>query len=163
MSQDSEQARNLAHFAALGLVAANWATLEYQMQKAIWALANLDEHQGACITIQIGNSARLMNALLSLLACKGAEEKALTRLRKFAEKLHSKQEKRNRIIHDQWFLRNDGRGGLKPMRYTVTARKKLSIGFVDEPQDNLLKFAHEIEELCNTFYQLLDDLEVPVT
>jgi hypothetical protein len=93
------------HYAAVGKVASNWAAFEHRIQWAIWNIAGLDNLTGTCITTQIGNSARMIDAIIALLRLKGAAEEAITPLNKFAEKVGKKQRQRNRIVHDPWLFR----------------------------------------------------------
>jgi hypothetical protein len=93
------------HYAAVGMVASHWAAFEHRIQWAIWNLAGLDNLTGACITTHIGNSGRMIDALIALLRLKHATEDSITPLRKFAEKVGKKQRQRNRIVHDPWSFR----------------------------------------------------------
>jgi hypothetical protein len=93
------------HYAAVGKVASHWAAFEHRIQWAIWNLAGLDNLTGACITAQIGNSGRMIDALIALLRLKLATEDSIAPLRKFAEKVGKKQRQRNRIVHDPWSFR----------------------------------------------------------
>jgi hypothetical protein len=94
-----------AHYAAVGEVASTWASFEHRIQWVIWNLANLDNLTGASITVQIGNSARMLDAVIALLRLKGAPERSIVPLLNFAEQVGKKQRRRNRIVHDPWSFR----------------------------------------------------------
>ena len=63
------------HYAAVGKVASNWAAFEHRIQWAIWNIAELDNLTGACITAQIGNSGRMIDAVIALLRLKGVTDR----------------------------------------------------------------------------------------
>lgn len=71
------------HYAAIGKVALSWAAFEQMISYAIWTLADIDPSGGACITAQVINSDRLLNAVSALLHLKGATDKMLKPLDKF--------------------------------------------------------------------------------
>jgi hypothetical protein len=77
--------KTMLHYAAVGRVASKWAQLEHHIQELIWGLAGLDEMTGTCITSQIGQSGRLMDAVLALLEQKGASKDDLKPFGKFCQ------------------------------------------------------------------------------
>ena len=82
----------MPHYAAVGRVASKWAQLEHHIQELIWGLSGLDEMTGTCITSQIGQSGRLMDALLALLEQKGASKDELSLSVNFARLLATSRE-----------------------------------------------------------------------
>jgi len=106
MSLDKDfDAKMNAHYAAVGELASVWASFEHRIQWAVWNLASLDNLTGACITAQIGNSGRMIDAVIALLRLRGAPEAFIKPLLAFAEKVSRKQRRRNRIVHDPWSFR----------------------------------------------------------
>ena len=61
------------HMKWLGLVAAMWAELEYQINEAIWELANVERWAGACITSQIFSPSARMRALTALIRVRNGQ------------------------------------------------------------------------------------------
>ena len=57
---------NDAVYASIGKVVSSWATLDVLMHRLIWDLANVSDREGACITSQIPNSARCLDAIIAL-------------------------------------------------------------------------------------------------
>jgi hypothetical protein len=115
-----------AHYVAIGKVASNWAAFEHLLNSSLWELAKVDDEAGACITSQIGNSGRSLDALASLVRLRGGGDAILIKINKFAEKSGNLSRRRNRIIHDPWVIENPG---LNPGRFEISAVKKLIFGY----------------------------------
>jgi hypothetical protein len=140
------------HYAAIGNVVAYWAEFELRLQWAIWRLADLDSSIGACITAQIGNSARLIDAIIALLRHKGASEDTIRPLLSFAEEVGKKQRKRNRIIHDPWaFEYPTG----EAVRHEVSAQRQLINDLIPQSTIEIEDFAHQIIRLVEELDPLL--------
>jgi hypothetical protein len=127
-----------AHLLAIGRVASNWSQLEQTLAQALWRLAGVDNKTGTCLTAQIPNSARMLDALLALAKLRAASKKALKNIEKFVRKTYGIQEQRNRVVHDVWTFDP----GLIN-RWPLTARKIVS----DEP---VQVTTDEVEGLANT-------------
>jgi hypothetical protein len=127
-----------AHLLAIGKVASGWSRLEQTLAIALWRLAGLDNKTGTCLTAQIPNSARMLDALLALATLRGASKKTLKGIQKFAQKSYGLQEQRNRVAHDVWTF-DPGLISRRPL----TARKVVS----DEP---VQVTTEEVEGLANT-------------
>jgi hypothetical protein len=149
--------KTLPHYAAVGQVAATWAKLEHQIQVLIWRLAGLDDLTGTCITAQIGNSGRLLDAVLALLEQRGASKDNLKPLRSLCGDIADKQRKRNRIIHDPWYFRFNEDGTATGHRLETTAAKTAVHGLIREDKESLEAFIGEIHSL----YLKLTDLVTP--
>jgi len=94
-----------AHFSAVGKVAAFWSEFERQLQMTVWKLAGIDAFSGACITSRIDSSAKLLEAIISLLQLKGVAAQDLEPLRAFCEEAADLQRERDRIVNDPWSFR----------------------------------------------------------
>lgn len=90
------------HLAAIGRVASNWSRFEQTLAMALWRLAGLDNRTGTCLTAQIPNSARMLDALIALARLRQTSDAAVKKLNKFTERTLGLQEQRNRIVHDMW-------------------------------------------------------------
>ena len=159
MADEDEKAFNKAmesHYAAIGKVTAAWAGFEHVIQFAIWGLAGVDPSRGACVTTQIGNSDRMMDAVISLLRQNGIPEKSIKPLIKFADEVGVKQRKRNRIIHDPWAFRVPTG---EPFREEMSAKKRLVNDLISTPTKELEDFEEQIRKLIARFEELLS---VPV-
>ncbi len=142
-------------YAAVGRAASRWASFEHQIQVIIWNLADIESIlAGACVTSQIGNSARLLDAVLSLLSLKGATDDDLKPLRSFCERVAKKQRKRNRIVHDEWYFRFNEDGTVDPSRLEITASKKLVYGLIAEDIKSIETFIADTEALHSELISL---------
>lgn len=148
------------HYAAVGKVAASWAGFEHHLQQSIWVAAGIDFSIGACLTTQIGNSGRLIDALIAVLRLRGATEDNIKPLLSFAGDVGNKQRKRNRIVHDPWFFRIDQDEPRKTFRYELSASKTFVDELKHQPTDELQQFILSIKELSTTLDFLLTQIEM---
>ena len=63
----------------------NWAYLESNINRAIWALAKTAPALGACITSQIASITGRLNALLALMKTRHVSAKLIKRVTRFSE------------------------------------------------------------------------------
>jgi hypothetical protein len=143
--------KTMPHYAAVGRVASKWAQLEHQMQELIWGLAGLDETTGTCITSQIANSGRLMDALLALLEQKGASKDELKPLHKLNKAIGDKQRMRNRIVHDPWYFHFNQDGSTTGYRLESSAQKTLVRKLIKQEHEKLETL---IQDIGNLYLQL---------
>jgi hypothetical protein len=147
----------MAHYAAVGRVASKWAMLEHQIQKLIWGLAGLDETTGTCITSQIGQSGRLMDALLALLEQRGASKKELKPFGKIHQAIGDKQRMRNRIVHDPWYFHYNDDGTTTGYRFEQSAVKTVVRTLIEQDEEKLETLIKDIGHL----HQQLTNLVAP--
>jgi hypothetical protein len=140
-----------AHFAAVGRLVDTWAHLEFNIDQAIWELAGVDQAFGACITAQlIGVNGRL-RALRALLKARGASDKSIGSIGKFAGSLSALQQKRHRAAHDPRMVHLETEF---LERLEVTADNSLVFGFQPEDAKTLSATRDEIENKMNQFREL---------
>jgi hypothetical protein len=147
----------MPHYAAVGRVASKWAQLEHHIQELIWGLSGLDEMTGTCITSQIGHSGRLMDALLALLAQKGASKDELKSFGKFCKAVGDKQRMRNRIVHDPWYFHFNQDGSTTGYRLESSAVKTVVRKLIKQDHEKLETLIQDIESL----YLQLTNLVAP--
>jgi hypothetical protein len=135
------------HYAALGVVASNWAIFETTID--IWnlKLADIPAQFGTCFTAQIAGSGRKLDAFISIVKLLGIKKPSADTLEKFAKKAGYLAERRNRAIHDPWDLSDPN----NPKRLESTARKKLKLQDVLVSTDEILNLAGDIATLRNEF------------
>jgi hypothetical protein len=68
------------HYAAIGKVASNWAALEHLIDSMIWRMGMFMDNEGACVTAQIPNMARRLDALIAIIRLQDADPKILKKL-----------------------------------------------------------------------------------
>jgi hypothetical protein len=140
------------HYMAIGKVASNWAALELLVSNALWQLAKIDDEPGACLTAQIGNIGRMLDALTALVRLRGGSEKSLSKIAGFAEKTFGLSTKRNRIVHAAWVVT----GTLEPSRLEVSARKKLIYGYQIMPTTEVNAVVDAIADHTDRFEEIMD-------
>lgn len=136
------------HFSAIGKVADAWATLELNVNSAIWELMDVEQHVGACATAQIGSFVPKMRALISLAAYRGADAKSIKILNQFTTDGDALARQRNRIIHDAWFGQHGTRA---PHQFVATADKKLDFGFKSVATVDVLELMTKIHRHVDFF------------
>jgi hypothetical protein len=153
MSVDKDfDAKMQAHYAAVGELASVWASFEHRIQWAVWNLASLDNLTGACITAQIGNSGRMIDAVIALLRLREAPEASIKPLRAFAEKVSSKQRRRNRIVHDPWSFRLPHG---EAYRFELSAHREVISAGIPHSTTAVEDFTKEVTALVDEFDFLL--------
>lgn len=144
-----------SHYSAIGKVAANWAAFEHLAESALWKLADVGDEPGLCLTAQIPNTARRLDALLALVRLRGGSEALASRINKFAEATHALTEKRNRVIHDSWHWNVATQ---RALRLEMSAQKRLLYGFVAMPEDEIDAIVEEIAVHIENFDTLMRDV-----
>lgn len=132
------------YFAAIGRIASGWAYFEMLINHAIWELANVEQHFGACVTAQIIAPVPRFKALVSLLRLRGADEASLKRLNSLSGSADELAQLRNRIVHD---FSGMHRRTKKFSQLRITADRKLTFEFVEVPMHELKQTEERIKKL----------------
>lgn len=132
----------------VGQIASKWALVENFLDRTIWQLAKLDEATGACLTAQItGSHARLI-AIYALCLHQKKSDKILKQIRELQFKFKGVQDRRNRILHDAWYVEDSAQ---LTEQFKSMARDEYLIGFhpVDEDfiKETLAKMQRRLEEV----------------
>lgn len=91
-------------YAVIGRIAAEWSQLEHMLDYIIWNLADLQPPMGSCITGQMMGVTPRFKAISALSMHRGLPSGLLDRLQSLSGKTFQVQERRNRIIHDAWYV-----------------------------------------------------------
>jgi hypothetical protein len=140
------------HYAATGRAAAVWAEFEHAIHLAIWRLGGIDSSKGACITTQIGNSNRLMDALIALVDLSGNNGETLKSLRSFQADVGNYQRMRNRIVHDPWAFRLPD---ASPFRYELSAQRTLVNDLIPQSTNEINQFVQKVGNLIGRLDEIL--------
>ena len=112
-------------YSLVGRVASAWAHLEHALDLIIWDLSEIDPQRTACITAQMLGAGPRYKAVYSLLQQRNTDE--FRQLGEEAKELMNKtfdhSEKRNRIIHDPWYVTN-----AKPAQFRAMPTKDPRFG-----------------------------------
>jgi len=142
---------------AVGHVAHHWARLEHEINKMIWALAALEPEDGACITAQIPSMVPRLRALIALVHKNGAGKALLKDLNRFSGKADGLARRRNRVIHDPWFFRenrSENHSQIEFGRLEVTADRRLTYEVKPQTRKEVLDIAHDILAAIKEFNSL---------
>lgn len=142
-------------YATVGKIASNWAAFEALLHSSLWVLAKVEDKIGACLTSQIPNVARSLDAFAALVRFHGGSDALMSRINKFTEKTHGLSPRRNRAIHSPWSW--EWETG-KASRLVITAQKKLVLDaeeielaemskLVDDTHDHIEAFETIIAEI----------------
>jgi hypothetical protein len=148
------------HFHALGRLAALWASLEHEINSAVWNLANVESRHGACLTSQLYNPTARMKAFVALIRERGGTETLAGAVNKVSAKIASLGERRNRLIHDPWV--GDPAGSDAGYQLEITAVRKLHYQWRPETVETINETSLEIldvrTEFMKVYKQALDEL-----
>jgi hypothetical protein len=137
-------------YALVGLIAAETARIEQMLDGAIWDLAALMPVVGACITGQMVGAFPRYSALFQLAHLSELPAKILDEIKKQMGVSNEVAEKRNRAIHDPWYV-EDETG--EPHQYRGRTKKDLNFGphpvSVDQLKDDLAFIRNHKERVRN--------------
>ncbi len=147
------------HHAAVGRVAVAWTRVENELASTVQMLACLNTAVGTCLTAQIGNSARMIDAMWSLCELRSPGITKGKEFRKRTEKIMSLGERRNRVVHDVWLFDP----GLQT-REETTAKRSLKSELKIMPTDEVNALGADIEnaleEFVSFWYHMLNDMGI---
>ena len=135
------------HYAAIGLVAANWSHFEAVIDAWTHKFADLESEVGVCLTAQIAGPARKIHAFIALVKLRGVTDPTAEALDKLAKNITAMAERRNRVAHDWWDMSDPK----DPKRIEASARRKLRWEAVPVSTEELNRLAGDIATLQNEF------------
>jgi hypothetical protein len=89
---------------AIGKVASEWAYYEHLLDDIIKTLIITDPKLVASITAQIMGVSNRYRAIIALCTVHGLSKKVLEKVQSAQNRSFEPQERRNRIVHDPWFM-----------------------------------------------------------
>ena len=136
------------HMKWLGLVAAMWAELEYQINEAIWELANVERWAGACITSQIFSPSARMRALTALIRVRNGQTEDVKKFTSLSATIIKLGHRRNAYVHDPWAIEEDTN---EVKRIHVNVEGEFEFGFKPTPIDDMKRLYAEINSTVVRF------------
>lgn len=151
------------HYAAVGRIAAAWASLESTLDAEIRQLLDAKPKECACVTAQMMGAAPRLKAIRALCEIKGASSTLLNKLNDYLNRTYTVAEKRNRVVHDPYYV--DVNSG-QVSQFEVTAQKKLAYGYKPTSLPELEKTLKEIRDHHDRFIlvirkRIYDELRAP--
>jgi hypothetical protein len=140
------------HHAAIGKVAVEWAELEAMLDLRALMLAGFDTTKGMCFALQIVGPGRKLNAYMATAELLRVSTAIIKKLRRFQQDTLTTAEKRNRVIHDQWFPSGSA------LRLELTANKTLIAEYKEHPTEMVEALQAEIRSLISRFEALDDEV-----
>lgn len=143
------------HYAAVGKVSDAWADLEHEIDRLIWHLAGAPQVLCACITAQMISVHPRLQALLSLVHIWRISDATEKELKAVDTEIGALTEKRNRTIHDKRMVlwHED-----QVVRFSITARRKLTFGPIVEEIAELEKTREQIYDILRRFVKVRDKI-----
>jgi hypothetical protein len=114
--------QSLLRLLAIGRLTAIWASLEHEINSAIWHLANVEKPHGACMTSQMTTLLNRLRAFISLVELRNGKQPLRDEINSFMKDAEALGRRRNRITHDPWVP--DQKPG-NAFRLEITADRKL--------------------------------------
>jgi hypothetical protein len=142
------------HYSAIGRAAANWAFFEATIDDQSIELSGIPYETGVCFASQIMGSRPKLESFIALVKHLGIPKHFTEKLDKFATKVTTLSEQRNRVVHDPWILSKPA----KPKRYETTAKRKLRIKLIEVSTEEITQLANNIESLIFEFFDLVDSI-----
>jgi hypothetical protein len=131
-------------YALVGQVASGFAHLEHILDLIIWDLTGGDVQSVACVTAQINGPRSRYVAIEALLNRRNLVGLA-AEVEKLKQQTYNASDKRNRIVHDPWYVTDDQAKLTKQFKSTPTKDGKFGICDVDLKElEALIKTADEL-------------------
>jgi hypothetical protein len=136
--------------ALVGRIAADWSQVEHVLDIVIWRLANVDDATGACLTGQIIGSFGRITAIYALSKHRGLNDEILAQITELQRKLKGSQDRRNRILHDAWYVTETDGKEVQTQQFKTMARDEWLFGFHDVDEafitETLAKIGRRLKE-----------------
>ena len=145
----------------IGKVTSAWSDLEYVVDNTIWALSDVDEIVGGCVTANLTSIHLKLRSLYALLDLRGASAATLKLLKSYQNRISGTAEKRNVVVHHPWgfLIPEDEEGNLEFGQMIVRADSKgRQFGPKSVPLSELDEIDSEITDKFIEFIKYRKDL-----
>ncbi len=88
------------YYLAVGRLALEWAEFEFNVNDAIWELANIERKVGTCLTSQFIGPGPRFRCLVALLNLRGTPSEIVKKINALSTEAESLARQRNRYAHD---------------------------------------------------------------
>ncbi len=138
----------------IGRVVSDWSALELLVNDCIWAFSGVPFGFGACMTSQIYNIDARFRALVAAMRLRQAPETLIKKVNKFHENSRTAAQKRNRVVHDIWYL-DETRSAAQ---LTITADKKLVFATQKKTLEDLREDHQTVEDALFKFLPIYEEI-----
>lgn len=144
----------------IGRVASGWSRLEHALDRIIWTLAETLYPDGACITSQLMGATARYKVIIAQLNLRATQDARfgifLPKIHKLMQSSYNPQEKRNRIIHDAWYLDAEEEA---PGQFRSWPHKDPQFGVRTVDLDDIETTISDAASLSETAEGLFDEIE----
>jgi hypothetical protein len=134
-------------YTVIGQLASEWAHLEHALDMPIRRLAGIDDSHLACLTAQYMGVTPRFNAIIALLTVRAKRDvrfsETMERANSLLRKSYDLSERRNRAIHDPWYLASS-LDGVGIAQFMKMPRKDLYYGIRRSDHRELKKIVADI-------------------
>ena len=151
---------NDPHYAAIGLIASNWARLERTADEAIWELLQAEPALSACVTGQMMGLRPRFNAIKGILKLHQRPSNDISRIDRLLQQSYDLSDQRNRVVHDPWFIHLTTS---ERHRYVATVGKanNPTLDFIPVSLGALELLAKQIHDFDQKTWETLDGILQP--
>jgi hypothetical protein len=143
------------YYYRLGCLALEWAEFEFNINNAIWELANVSRMAGTCMTSQLIGPAPRFRCLVSLLNLRETPQELVKAINSLSGEAEGLGRRRNRYLHDPMVLNVDDR---KIYRMETTADRTITHEIIGCDTGEIDKLIEEIRRVEEKFDDLFDDV-----
>jgi hypothetical protein len=140
-------------YLAIGHLSAIWAEFEFNINAAIWELANVERRAGTCMTSQLIGPGPRFRCLIALLNLRNAPQDLIASFNSLSQEAVSLGRQRNRYLHDPIVLNVEED---KIYRIETTADRKLKHEFVPLDLSSIEKLHGKIDRAADQFDDLFN-------
>ena len=146
------------HIEYVGLIASNWAQLEFYIDTTSWRLANIKPEVGSCFSANLGSIHLKLRTLYALLELHEASKSLKKDFRAYQNRISGTADKRNRVVHDPW-MTAVWSGGQGMSQFVSRADSKgREFGSKIVPLSDLVKINQEIYKRIDQFFKLREKI-----
>lgn len=127
-------------YALIGRVASNWTLFEHTLDLIIWDLAKIPQPTAVCLTGQMMGATTRFKIIEALGRQIGLSKSDLQPVRTLKTSHYEVIEKRNRIVHDPWFMTfdtDDGTSIGEVSQWKVSGHTKVDESEIQETLDRI--------------------------
>jgi hypothetical protein len=147
----------------IGRVAAEWGHFERTLDRIVWTLSGVTSAQAACLTAQIMGAGPRLRAIVAQLNLRKHSEpefaRYISKINKVLNDSFEPQEKRNRIVHDAWYIDSSCN---KPGQFRSWPAKNLQYGINEVDMTEIEKTISDIRQLTKRAEELFERINSDV-
>lgn len=137
----------------IGRLALAWAEFEFNLNDAIWELANVERMTGTCMTSQLIGPGPRYRCLVALLRLRNTPQDIIDKINSLSSDAESLGRQRNRFLHDPMVMDTTTK---KLLRMETTADRKVRHGLIPVETKEIEELSLAIDQINNAFVALYE-------